>query len=132
MEEDGRPRVAATRRLADEWALVLVAEGLSPTVVRERGGFALRLPAHQEERAEEILAAFLPPHDLSLILEIIRGHNQRGLPNPYPVPVQIVQDADILDHQGPQGVWLQLWWNATHGPASTASGSDWWSWDTRC
>jgi rhomboid protease GluP len=59
MDEEGWPRVAATRRLADEWALVLIAEGLSPTVVRERGGFALRVPAHQEERALQVLAAYL-------------------------------------------------------------------------
>ena len=76
MEEEGWPRVAATRRLADEWALVLVAEGLSPVVVREGGRFALRVPAHQEERALQVLAAYvrenrrppLPPAEpLSLI-----------------------------------------------------------------
>jgi len=55
MGDEGWPRVAATRRLADEWALVLIAEGLSPAVVREPGGFVLRVPAHQEERAAQIL-----------------------------------------------------------------------------
>ena len=58
MQGEGWPRIAATRRLADEWALVLIAEGLSPTVVRERGAFALRVPAHQEEQAAQILAAY--------------------------------------------------------------------------
>jgi membrane associated rhomboid family serine protease len=56
--EEGTPKAAPSRRLADEWALVLIAEGLSPAVVRERGGFVLRVPAHQEERAAQILAAY--------------------------------------------------------------------------
>jgi membrane associated rhomboid family serine protease len=55
---EGWPRVAPNRRLADEWALVLIAEGLSPTVVRDRGGFALRVPAPEEEQAAQILAAY--------------------------------------------------------------------------
>ena len=57
--DNGWPWVAPTRRHADEWALVLIAEGLSPIVARERGAFVLRVPAHQEERAAQILAAYL-------------------------------------------------------------------------
>jgi hypothetical protein len=52
------PKVAPTRRIADEWALVLIAEGLSPTVARQSGAFLLRVPARQEERASQILAAY--------------------------------------------------------------------------
>jgi membrane associated rhomboid family serine protease len=81
MEEEGWPRVAATRRLADEWALVLVAEGLSPTVVRERGGFVLRVPAQQEERALQVLAAYvrenrrpeLPPAEPVVSGQLVAG-----------------------------------------------------------
>lgn len=54
----GWPRVAPSRRVADEWALVLTAEGLSPAVLRDRRVFFLSVPAHQEERAAEILAAY--------------------------------------------------------------------------
>ena len=57
--DEGWPRVTPTRRLADEWALVLAAEGLSPAVLPDREGFALRVPAHQEERAAQTLAAYL-------------------------------------------------------------------------
>jgi membrane associated rhomboid family serine protease len=56
--DEGWPRVAATRKLAEEWTLVLVAEGISSTVDREGDGFALRVPAREEERAAEILDAY--------------------------------------------------------------------------
>jgi membrane associated rhomboid family serine protease len=56
--DEGWPRIAPSRRCADEWALVLVAEGLSPAVVREGDRFVLRVPARQEERAAQILAAY--------------------------------------------------------------------------
>jgi rhomboid protease GluP len=81
MDDEGWPRVAATRRLADEWALVLIAEGLSPTVVRERGAFALRVPTHQEEQAAQILAAYarenrrpeLPPTEPVVSGQLVAG-----------------------------------------------------------
>jgi membrane associated rhomboid family serine protease len=56
--DPGWPRVAPSRRVADEWALVLTAEGLSPAVVRERRVFLLCVPAHEEERASQILATY--------------------------------------------------------------------------
>jgi membrane associated rhomboid family serine protease len=71
--DESWPWVAPTRRLANEWALVLVAEGLSPSVVREQGAFVLRVPAHQEERAAQVLAAYL------------RENRPPKLPSPEPV-----------------------------------------------
>ncbi len=38
-------RIAHERTLAEEWALVLEAEGLSPSVRQMRGGFVLGVPA---------------------------------------------------------------------------------------
>ncbi len=43
------------RRRADEWALVLVAEGLSPLVRRDADAFAVCVPASQAERAAAAL-----------------------------------------------------------------------------
>ncbi len=51
-------RTAGSRTRADEWALVLAAEGLSPSVRRERGVFAVRLPVSQVEAATEALATY--------------------------------------------------------------------------
>ncbi|MFQ5801612.1 MAG: rhomboid family intramembrane serine protease [Candidatus Methylomirabilales bacterium] len=51
-------RVAPTRKLAEEWALVLVAEGLSPSVRRTREGFALDVPVEEVERAAAALSAY--------------------------------------------------------------------------
>jgi membrane associated rhomboid family serine protease len=81
MEEAAWPRLASTRRVADEWALVLIAEGLSPTVVRVRGGFALRVPERQEEQAAEILEAYArenrppepPPADPVVSGQLVAG-----------------------------------------------------------
>ncbi len=51
-------RSTRTRGRADEWALVLAAEGLSPSVRPERGAFVLSLPVDQAEKALEALAAY--------------------------------------------------------------------------
>jgi membrane associated rhomboid family serine protease len=46
----------ATRRVADEQALVLVAEGLAPTVHRVAGAWVVSLPETQAERGRALLA----------------------------------------------------------------------------
>ncbi len=51
-------RVAWKRRLAEEWALVLLAEELSPSVQRARGGFVVCVPADEAERAASVLRAY--------------------------------------------------------------------------
>jgi len=51
-------RVSRQRKLADEWALVLTAEGLSPNVWRGSEGFVLGVATDEAERAAELLAAY--------------------------------------------------------------------------
>jgi len=51
-------RVAAERKLADEWALVLIAEGLSPSVRRSSEGYVLGVPAEEAERGVDILSSY--------------------------------------------------------------------------
>ncbi len=59
METDATAvRVAARRRDADEWALVLAAEGLAHEIRRGAGGFAVLVAAVDGERADRILAAY--------------------------------------------------------------------------
>ena len=51
-------RTTRRRALADEWALVLVAEGLHPSLAGERGGFSLAVPDEEAERASALLEAW--------------------------------------------------------------------------
>lgn len=60
-EEDEERAVARTARraLADEWALVLLAEGLSARLRRVGGSWALFVPPQDAERAARILAGYV-------------------------------------------------------------------------
>lgn len=58
MDPEVAIRVTRRRALADEWALVLAAEGLHPSVDGERGGFALAVPGEEVERAKALLEAW--------------------------------------------------------------------------
>lgn len=51
-------RVASERHLAEEWALVLSAEGMSSSVRNTREGFVLAVPADEAERAAAALLAY--------------------------------------------------------------------------
>jgi membrane associated rhomboid family serine protease len=51
-------RVAPRRQLAEEWALVLVAEGLTPRVAPTGDKFVISVPAEQHESANAALAAY--------------------------------------------------------------------------
>ncbi|HEY7165231.1 MAG TPA: rhomboid family intramembrane serine protease [Candidatus Binatia bacterium] len=51
-------RVSATRQKAEEWALVLTAEGLSPTLHSTLNGFVVAVPGQQATAAIRILAAY--------------------------------------------------------------------------
>ncbi len=51
-------RVSPGRREADEWALVLVAEGLTPTVWRVPEGFAVGVAATERDRADRALSDY--------------------------------------------------------------------------
>jgi membrane associated rhomboid family serine protease len=51
-------RVAARLELAEEWALVLVAQDLSPSVRTLADGYAVCAPPDQAERAASVLSAY--------------------------------------------------------------------------
>jgi len=46
------------RKHADEWALVLISDGLSPNVRRELEGFVLSVPLDEAERAANVISAY--------------------------------------------------------------------------
>lgn len=60
---------------------------------------------------EQILRSHSEPSELAKIVEIVGGHTLRRQKD-YPNYVQIVQDADILDHFGSQEIWLNFWHSA--------------------
>ncbi len=51
-------RVTTSRKLADEWALVLVAEGLSPSVSEGTQGVVVAVPPEEVEQATNALLAY--------------------------------------------------------------------------
>ena len=51
-------RSAPARRVAEEWALVLASQGLSPTLGSSAEAWTIAVPAQQAERAEAALAAY--------------------------------------------------------------------------
>jgi len=51
-------RIVGKLELAEEWALVLVAEQLSPSVRRTPEGFVLSVPRDEAERATSVLSAY--------------------------------------------------------------------------
>ena len=57
-EPDIPLRVAEELATAEEWMLVLVAEGLSPALRHTSHGFALVVPAREAEQAATALAAY--------------------------------------------------------------------------
>jgi len=52
-------RVTRDQRLAEEWELVLLAQGLSPTVRRSADGIVLSVPAGEMDRARAALSAYV-------------------------------------------------------------------------
>lgn len=62
----------------------------------------------------EILRELVPPGKLEQIVEIVAGHTLRKQ-RKYPHYVQLIQDADILDHFGSQEIWLSFWHCAHRG-----------------
>jgi rhomboid protease GluP len=73
-------RTAPTRRLADEWALVLTSQGLHPAIQRTREGFDVAVPDAERERADAALAAYAgenstdpPPRELPPPTNLVAG-----------------------------------------------------------
>lgn len=60
------------------------------------------------------LGAWYPEPALQLIGQIVYRHNKRGDPSD-PPEVVVVQDADLLDHFGLMGLWLDAYWMAAEG-----------------
>lgn len=64
--------------------------------------------------AREMLKEHCSPRELEQIVEIVQGHTLRKQRD-YPHYVQLVQDADILDHYGSLEIWLNFQYCALSG-----------------
>ncbi len=80
-------------------------------------------PADHALRGAELarggLAGVFPPAALDRVCAIIARHNRRrrrpvAVGQPDPVEVQLVQDADLVDHFGAMEVWLAAYRSAEH------------------
>ena len=71
-----------------------------------------REPHHETGAAlaHALLTPLVPPDQVAAICTLIRHHNRRGNPQDS-LAIQLVQDADILDHVGPLGTWLAFYWS---------------------
>lgn len=63
----------------------------------------------------DLLADQLTPDEIKAVGRIVREHNRRKNNRGCWLASKIVQDADLLDHFGAQGIWLCLHYSATHG-----------------
>jgi uncharacterized protein len=61
-----------------------------------------------------MLKEHCPAGELEQIIEIVAGHTLRKQ-REYPPYVQLVQDADVLDHYGSMEIWLNFWFCARSG-----------------
>ena len=66
------PKVAPSRRLADEWALVLIAEGLSSKEIGEVVGVAFRT-------VESYRASLMDKLDIHKVAPLVRFAIREGL-----------------------------------------------------
>lgn len=70
--------------------------------------------------AEQILRGYCPQPQLTQIVQIVAGHTLRK-EREYPYYVQLVQDADILDHFGTQEIWLNFLTTVHNGGSVNSS-----------
>ncbi len=74
--------VTRQRKLVEEWALVLAADGLSPSVRRGPEGFVLGVAVDEAERAADVLSAY------------VRENRERES-RPEPEPAAIVKVPEV-------------------------------------
>ncbi len=93
-------RVARRRERADEWALVLVAEGMSPSVWHAQNGYVLGVPPQEAERA----AAALSAYDRENLAVVYEDEKPAGVMHVY---VALVVVALLLDFYFVTALWDQ-------------------------
>ena len=76
--------------------------------------------AHGQEgaaRTQELLAGLLPEKFLTHVCAIVAVHDDKRPPadSPYDTSTHLVQDADIIDHNGAMEVYQSFCYGALHG-----------------
>lgn len=93
------------------WAGALLHDVAKDDAAADEGGDHA---ARGRDVVVRALAGTYPPDALALLAAIVFRHNKRGAPGD-PVPVRVVQDADLLDHFGITEIWLGAYWSAAAG-----------------
>ena len=60
----------------------------------------------------KILGRVLEKSEIEDIQRLVREHNLRERPNICKLDSRTLQDADVLDHFGVQGIWLSVYYTA--------------------
>ena len=63
----------------------------------------------------KVLGRELDKQEIEDIQRLIREHNLRERPNICELDSKALQDADVLDHFGAQGIWLSVYYTAKNG-----------------
>lgn len=68
------------------------------------------------------LCGLVLPGEMERIAEIVLLHDRRGAEaSAYPGYVKLVQDADLIDHDGTIDVWVNFWYQACEDAPMQAS-----------
>jgi len=88
-----------------------------------------------EESGEVLVRHFLKNHfleeELNIISDIVKFHRDRKSPNDHPMWIKLVQDADILEHQGTTEVWINIAYTL-YDEKSYDRAIEWWLEDEKC
>ncbi len=63
----------------------------------------------------KVIGAELSAEDMEVIQRLVREHNLRERPNICELDSKALQDADVLDHFGAQGLWISIYYTAKNG-----------------
>lgn len=74
---------------------------------------------------QHILKKHCTAEEVSMISDIVRFHRDRKVASDYPMWVKLVQDADILEHQGTTEVWLNFA-HSLYEERSHERAIEWW------
>lgn len=89
---------------------------------------------HQETGqviVKHILEGQCTKQELDMVSEIVRLHCERKIPNDYPMWVRLVQDADILEHQGTSEIWINIAYSL-YEERSYDYAIEWWQKNEKC
>lgn len=105
-------QLAARRELADEWALVLISQGMSPRVRRSSEGWVVAVPLEEAAAAAATLAAYLHENPEPQDRAVVSGHetsheaDRQGLHTALVVSVALLAFFMLTGPRNPEIAWF--------------------------